>query len=332
MRELGHERFAVVGHDRGAYAALPHGARPSRRRRRLAVLDAVPIVEALERCDARFASLWWHWFFLGQVDKPAERVISADPEAWYRATPEQMGAENFADYREAIHDPATVHAMCEDYRAGLGIDRAHDEADRAAGRRVRCPTLILWSERDDMELLYGDPLAIWRRWTDDLRGGSIDCGHHMAEEAPDELAPPPEVTRSCHPSAIPVPRPRRWMHERDAAERRVRRRRVEARPLPRVARAHVSSSRTRRAARVAGRGARGRLVASDRPRAPVGPCSCANGPSRSCAGPRRTAGRACVPSGASCRNAGHRARRTTADPRSRSSTRSSTRRGARAPC
>jgi haloacetate dehalogenase len=188
MRELGHERFVVVGHDRGAYAALRAALDHPDIVAGLAVLDAVPIAEALERCDARFASLWWHWFFLGQVEKPAERVISADPDAWYRADRQQMGAENFADYHEAIHDPATVRAMCEDYRAGLGIDRAHDEADRAAGRRVGCPTLMLWSERDDMELLYGDPLAIWRDWTDELAGGSIDCGHHMAEEAPDELA------------------------------------------------------------------------------------------------------------------------------------------------
>jgi haloacetate dehalogenase len=96
--------------------------------------------------------------------------------------------EAYPDYRNAIRDPATVHAMCEDYRAGLGIDRAHDDADRAAGRRVACPTLVLWALRDDLEYLYGDPLAIWRAWADDLRGGSIDCGHHMAEEAPDELA------------------------------------------------------------------------------------------------------------------------------------------------
>jgi haloacetate dehalogenase len=188
MRELGHDRFSVVGHDRGAYAALRTALDHPGAVERLAVLDAVPIVEALERCDARFASLWWHWFFLGQLDKPAERVINADPERWYRATPEQMGGENYADYRRAINDPATVHCMCEDYRAGLGIDRAHDEADRAAGRRVSCPTLHLWSERDDMALLYGDPLAIWGRWADDLSGGSIDSGHHMAEEAPDELA------------------------------------------------------------------------------------------------------------------------------------------------
>ncbi|GAB3967476.1 hypothetical protein GCM10029978_034860 [Actinoallomurus acanthiterrae] len=75
-----------------------------------------------------------------------------------------------------------------DDRAGLGVDRAHDDADRAAGRRVSCPTLVLWATKDDMEELYGDPLAVWRPWTTDLRGGGLDCGHHMAEEVPDELA------------------------------------------------------------------------------------------------------------------------------------------------
>ena len=137
---------------------------------------------------ARFAAAWWHWFFLGQTSKPAERVISADPDAWYRAGPEVMGDEAFADYRRAIHDPETVHAMCEDHRAGLGIDRAHDDADRDAGRRVRCPTLIAWSIHDDLEELWGDPVAIWRAWADDVRGATIDSGHHMAEEAPELLA------------------------------------------------------------------------------------------------------------------------------------------------
>src|SRR4029453_4490000 len=81
---------------------------------RLGVLDGVPIGEALARCDARFAARWWHWFFLGQLAKPAGRGINADPDAWYGGSPEQMGTEAYADYRRAIHDPATVHAMCED--------------------------------------------------------------------------------------------------------------------------------------------------------------------------------------------------------------------------
>jgi haloacetate dehalogenase len=99
-----------------------------------------------------------------------------------------MGAEAYEDYRRAINDPATVHAMMEDYRAGLGLDRQHDEADRAAGRRIGCPLLFLWASRDDLEDLYGDPLAIWRDWAGDVRGQPVDCGHHIAEEAPAELA------------------------------------------------------------------------------------------------------------------------------------------------
>jgi haloacetate dehalogenase len=188
MRRLGHERFAVIGHDRGSYVALrlaldhPHAVSA------LAVLDSVPIAEALARCTDRFATAWWHWFFFAQPDKP-ERAILADPDAWYGGAPEHMGAAAFAEYRQAIHDPDTVRAMLEDYRAGLGLDRAHDEADRAAGRRVACPTLVLWSRRDDLEYLYGDPLRIWADWAEELRGGhSIDSGHHMAEEAPGELA------------------------------------------------------------------------------------------------------------------------------------------------
>jgi haloacetate dehalogenase len=188
MRTLGHERFAVVGHDRGAYVALRTALDHPSSVTHLAILDAIPIGEALARCDATFAASWWHWFFLGQTAKPAERVINADPDAWYRATPEQMGERAYEDYRRAIHDPATVHAMCEDYRAGLGVDRQHDDADRAAGRRVTCPTLVLWASGDDLGELYGDVLAIWRPWAEDLRGGPFESGHHMAEEAPEDLA------------------------------------------------------------------------------------------------------------------------------------------------
>ncbi|WP_084957781.1 alpha/beta fold hydrolase [Thermoactinospora rubra] len=188
MRALGHDRFAVAGHDRGCYVAqrmaLDHPSAVTK----LVVMDGIPIGEALARADARFAAAWWHWFFLGQTGKPAEEIINRDPDAWYGGTPERMGEEGYEDYRRAIHDPAVVHAMCEDYRAGLGLDREADDADRRAGRRIGCPTLFLWSAGDDMEELYGDPLAIWADWADDVRGRRIDSGHHMAEEAPQELA------------------------------------------------------------------------------------------------------------------------------------------------
>jgi haloacetate dehalogenase len=187
MRALGHERFAVTGHDRGSYVAFRMALDHPEAVSQLVVIDSIPIAEVLDRCNARFARAWFHWFFLGQTDKPAEALINANPDAWYTATSEHMGGEAFADYRRAVLDPETVRAMCEDYRAGLTIDRWHDETDRRTGRRVTCPTLVLWSERDDLVELFGDPAAIWREWADDVEAGSIDCGHHVAEEAPAEL-------------------------------------------------------------------------------------------------------------------------------------------------
>src|SRR4051794_27117633 len=187
MRALGHPRFHAVGHDRGSYvvlrAALDHPEAVSR----FVVMDGVPISEALARCNAAFARAWYHWFFFAQPDKP-ERAILADPLGWYGADPATMGADNHREWAEAVQNPETVRAMLEDYRAGLGVDCDDELADRRAGRTVRCPMLFLWSTRDDMEDLYGDPLAIWRSWADDVRGAPIESGHHVAEENPAALA------------------------------------------------------------------------------------------------------------------------------------------------
>jgi haloacetate dehalogenase len=185
MAELGHERFAVAGHDRGCYVAMRLALDHPDAVTHLGVLDGVPIGEALARADARFAALWWHWFFLGQTAKPAEPIINADPEAWYRLDAVDPAVRE--DLRAAVKDPATVHAMVSDYRAGLRADRAADDADRAAGRKIGCPTLFCWSTRDDMVELYGDPLSIWRDWAGDVVGIPIESGHHMAEENPEAL-------------------------------------------------------------------------------------------------------------------------------------------------
>jgi haloacetate dehalogenase len=188
MAQLGHDRYAVVGHDRGAYVASRLARDRPEAVTHLAILEAIPILDALERTDARFAEAWWHWFFFAQPEKP-ERAILADPNAWYSNTPEALGeGEPWDDYQRAIHDPDTVHAMLEDYRAGLGIDRRHDEEDRAADRRIACPLLLLWATRDDLVELHGDVVAIWRNWADDVRGAPIESGHHLAEDAPEVLA------------------------------------------------------------------------------------------------------------------------------------------------
>lgn len=119
-----------------------------------------------------------------RLKRAAERFINADPEARYTAMTEERGAEAYAGYRSAIHDPQTVHGMMEGYRAGLSIDRANDEADRSAERRIGCPVLPLWAARDDLEELYGDPLAIWRDWADDLRAGPSTAGTTSPRKPP----------------------------------------------------------------------------------------------------------------------------------------------------
>lgn len=128
MRALGHDRFAVVGYDRGSYYALRMALDHPGCVTRVALLDCLPISEHLDRADARFAT---------------ERVITADPDAWYRGEPDSMGQENYIEFRAAVRDPEVVRGVLEDYRAGLTIDADHERADRAAGRRVRQPLLVL---------------------------------------------------------------------------------------------------------------------------------------------------------------------------------------------
>ena len=191
MTRLGHEVFTVVGHDRGQGVAYRTAMEHPDRVTALAVLDGLPHVEQVERVDARFATEWWHWFFFAGSPH-AERVINADPDAWYgldERARTAMGAENFAYVAAALHDPDTVRAMLEDYRAGLGVDVEHDRADRSAGRTIRCPTLVAWSVHDDMEDLYGDLVPLWEPWVSGpLTRARIDSGHHMAEENPEQLA------------------------------------------------------------------------------------------------------------------------------------------------
>jgi haloacetate dehalogenase len=166
----------------------------------LAVLDSVPIGEAFAHCDARFALAWWHWFFFAQPAPLAERAILADPDAWYHPSRNHKSDAAFEDYHRAIRDAATVHAMMEDYRAGATIDRAHDDADRAAGKRLSCPLLVVWANRDDMAALYGNPVDVWKNWSDDVAGLALDSGHHMAEEVPDALSAALEKFFSSSPS------------------------------------------------------------------------------------------------------------------------------------
>ena len=193
MRRLGFEQFFVAGHDRGARVAyrmaLDHPARVTR----LAVLDIVPTWEAYKRADMAFGLSYFHWFFMTQPFDLPERLIGADPEFYWRrhTSREPKGPEFFAaaaleDYLRCFRNPATIHAICEDYRAAASIDMTHDEADRSAGRKIAAPVLALWGAKGRLEAWY-DVLAIWRDWAHDVRGRALNCGHYLPEERPDEV-------------------------------------------------------------------------------------------------------------------------------------------------
>ena len=191
MQRLGFEQFFVAGHDRGgrcAYRlALDHPAHVQK----LAVLDIIPTGEAFRRADRAFGLGYWHWFFLAQPAPLPESLLGANPDAYYfrdRAHAEAVhGAEALAEYLRCARDPATIHTMCEDYRAGATFDVELDEADRQAGHRIGCPVLALWAKQGPLERWY-DVLSIWRDWAADVRGQAVDCGHYLAEERPDETA------------------------------------------------------------------------------------------------------------------------------------------------
>jgi haloacetate dehalogenase len=191
MRALGHERFAVVGHDRGGRVAHRMALDHAGVVERLAVLDIAPTATMYARTDKEFATRYFWWFFLIQPYDLPERLIAADPEYFLRKhiegqikTPDATDNQVLQEYLRCYRDPATRHAICEDYRAAATIDLEHDAAD--AERKVRMPLLALWGAKGVVGQLY-DVLATWREKAVDVRGRALDCGHALQEEAPEEV-------------------------------------------------------------------------------------------------------------------------------------------------
>jgi haloacetate dehalogenase len=190
MRSLGFEHFALVAHDRGARVALRMALDHPGAVTKLAILDIVPTKAIYESVDQRRATTVWRYFFLVQPPPLPERLIGADPDFYLRwtldewcQTPGALTDDAIAEYRRCF-DAATIHATCEDYRAGATIDLVDDDAD--ADVRLACPTLVLWSS-GGIGSAY-DVAAIWRARAPDLSGRALDCGHFIAEERPEETA------------------------------------------------------------------------------------------------------------------------------------------------
>jgi len=204
MAHLGFERFAVAGHDRGGRCAYRLALDHPERVTRLAVLDIVPTGEVFVRADREFGLGYYHWFFLAQPAPLPERMIAADPDAYYRfhESGEIFDAQALAEYRRFAADPDAIHAMCEDYRAGATLDYWHDLADRGRKRKIACPVLALWGARWHVHDWY-DVLAVWREWADDVRGRALDCGHYLPEERPDETLAELRAFFATSPEASP---------------------------------------------------------------------------------------------------------------------------------
>lgn len=193
MRALGYQRFSVVGHDRGARCAYRMALDHPHVMDRLAVLDIVPTGDAFDRADMDFSLGFWVWSFLAAPEPVPERLVARAPEvivdhmldAWSER-PDAFPAELRDAYIDQFRDPATVHAICEQYRAAATLDYRHDRADRGR-RRITCPTLALWSESGPLAAWYR-PLEIWRAWCDQVDGAPIPAGHFLPEEAPDLTA------------------------------------------------------------------------------------------------------------------------------------------------
>jgi haloacetate dehalogenase len=188
MAHFGFDRFDVAGHDRGGRVGYRLALDHPHQVRRLSILDIIPTGEVWARADRRFALGYWHWSFLAQPEPFPETLISRDPEFFFGGRAgilRSVAAEGLSDYLECAKDPAVVHAMCEDYRAGATYDRLLDEADMAAGRRIAGPVQVLWGAKGAVGAWY-DVLDVWRAWADDLRGEAIDCGHFIPEEKPAE--------------------------------------------------------------------------------------------------------------------------------------------------
>jgi haloacetate dehalogenase len=198
MSALGFDRFAVAGHDRGGRVAYRLALDHPERVERLSVLDVVPTGEVWRRADRTFAQGYWHWGFLAQAAPLPERLIAADPDAFFDlavrrgmglgAAPGRYPEAVLDAYRRAFDDPGAIEAMCEDYRAGASCDVALDDEDRAAGRTIDCPVQVLWAANGALPHFYRDVLDVWRAWAPDLRGGPVDAGHFLAEDRPDETA------------------------------------------------------------------------------------------------------------------------------------------------
>jgi haloacetate dehalogenase len=193
MAELGHTRFDIAAHDRGARVAHRLAIDRPDAVRRLMLLDIAPTLAMYQGTTEAFARDYWHWFFLIRPAPLPERLIEADPAGYVRSV---MGSRHaglapfsaaaLAEYERCITIAGSAHSICEDYRAAASIDLVHEREDIAAARRIEAPLRVLWGAQGTLGRCF-DVLALWQGRAEQLDGRALVCGHYIAEEQPEGL-------------------------------------------------------------------------------------------------------------------------------------------------
>ena len=195
LSSLGFSKFDILSHDRGARVAHKLCVNHPERVGRCMLLDICPTLAMYEKTDMKFAWAYWHWFFLVQPEPFPEKLILAGPKVFvekcfgngFSGPREFIDDRAMEEYAKQFEDESGVHAMCEDYRAAITVDLAEAREDREKGRRIKCPISVIWGKKGVIESSF-DALKEWRAVCDgEVTGQSVDAGHYIAEEVPDEL-------------------------------------------------------------------------------------------------------------------------------------------------
>lgn len=190
MSALGFEEFFVAGHDRGARVTHRMCLDYPQKIKKACVMDITPTYHMFKHTDQAFATGYYHWFFLIQTDNLPETLIGSNARYYLEEKLKRWSAKDAVFDKEAVEeyvrcfDKESIHATCEDYRAGASIDMSDDEKDR--GRKVTTPLLVLWGNKGFVHRTY-DVLNVWKDYASDVQGKSLDCGHFLPEEKPDEV-------------------------------------------------------------------------------------------------------------------------------------------------
>lgn len=190
MQKLGYKKFAIAGHDRGALVGFRLALDYPDAVTHLLVLDVIPIVDVWKSLHGIFGVFGYHQFFLAQPADFPEKMLQASTEifldytlnSWCR-NPDALPADIRSEYLKALSNPESIHAICEDYRAGAFVDGGHDVEDRDSGKKINIPVSVLWQDPKGMKLPF-DPLKTWQSWAPSATGRSIDAGHLLPEEKP----------------------------------------------------------------------------------------------------------------------------------------------------